>query len=67
VIDPSTKTGDYGFGIDKEKVVAVLRKVADEVDCGKILVNEFSHTLTAGTDDYRTDAITIKFVARKED
>lgn len=62
-MDVSNHQAKYGFGIDREKVVAQLRHTADMIEQGHIVVKEVAYTLKAVDDDFRSDVVSLVLVS----
>lgn len=65
-MDVSNKQAKYGFGIDKDKVVAELRHTADMIEQGHVVVQGVSYTLQSIEDDFRKDIVQLTLVSPKE-
>lgn len=65
-MDVSHKQANFGFGIDKEKVVSALRHTADRIEQGHTIVQGLSYTLQSTEDDFRKDIVQLTLVSRKE-
>lgn len=65
-MDASHHQAKYGFGLDRDKVVAELRNTADLIEKGEIVVKELAYTQKAVEDDFRSDILQLTFVAPVE-
>jgi hypothetical protein len=63
--DCARKAGKFAFGLDETRTAQVLRKLADEIEQGKVALHSVSTTTHATPDDFTVRELVIEVLEEK--
>jgi hypothetical protein len=58
----SDRAGKYAFGLDEAKAVQLLRKLADELEAGKVALYSVSTACHASHEEFTVQELVIEFL-----
>ncbi|HSM84708.1 MAG TPA: hypothetical protein VLT16_01095 [Candidatus Limnocylindrales bacterium] len=65
--DCASRAGKFAFGLDEAKAVQLLRKLADEVETGKVLLHSVSTSCHATHDEFTVREVVIQLLEEAAD
>ena len=58
----SSRAGRYAFGLDEMKTVAMLRRLADDLESGKVLVHRVTTSCHATHDEFTVRELVVELL-----
>jgi len=61
------RAGKYAFGLDNQKTAAALRRLADEIETGSIVLQSFSTSSYATQDEFAVREVVIEILEESQE